>query len=141
MKKFTDNTKILEQLKNNRAILVSQAEIEYETLIQRQMIMQLEMISSLRYEEPSDDYTYEELLDLGEQMGKVYVGLTDEQIDSLPLERVDTNTNCSICLNSINAGNKATALKPCHHFYHFDCIKQWLKSNKTCPLCLQEIQI
>jgi hypothetical protein len=141
MKKFTDNNNILDQIKKERAILVSQVEIEYETLIQRQMIMQLEMINSLRYEEPSDDYTYEELLDLGEQMGKVCVGLTDEQIDSLPLERVDSSTSCSICLSSINAGTKATALKPCHHLYHFDCIKQWLNSNKTCPLCLQEIQI
>jgi hypothetical protein len=39
---------------------------------------------------------------------------------------------CSICLTSID--NKKTDLN-CTHSFHTNCINEWFKTNKSCPLC------
>ena len=28
---------------------------------------------------------------------------------------------------------------PCHHFYHPECISQWLQQKKVCPQCNTEV--
>ena len=40
---------------------------------------------------------------------------------------------CSICLES-NINKKNRKLK-CNHKFHIDCIEEWLKIHKRCPLC------
>jgi hypothetical protein len=40
--------------------------------------------------------------------------------------------NCSICLNQIEIRAKTNT---CGHSFCYECIKQWLKKNKNCPLC------
>ena len=97
------------------------------------------MMLNQRYEEPEDEYTYEELLALGDQIGKVSKGLSEEHLLQLASDTLKTSANCSICLVDMSKGTEVTILKPCGHVYHFSCIKTWLKDNKTCPLCLHEI--
>ena len=61
---------------------------------------------------------------------------------------------CSICFNLIKKMNKwdrltkglsTVVLKPeiitlkCKHKFHANCILQWLKINKTCPNCRQNV--
>ncbi len=56
----------------------------------------------------------------------------------------DTNTDCTICRQSIN-NNSIYAIEKgfiseidkgkCGHFFHSECIKPWLISNKKCPIC------
>ena len=29
---------------------------------------------------------------------------------------------------------------PCKHIFHRECIKQWFKSNHTCPVCRADIE-
>ena len=46
---------------------------------------------------------------------------------------------CSICLELIDSATKieqeqSTELK-CHHFFHQECIQEWLKHSQTCPNC------
>ncbi|KAL6175461.1 hypothetical protein ACLB2K_052102 [Fragaria x ananassa] len=41
---------------------------------------------------------------------------------------------CVICMEDFKAGVEATCL-PCQHFYHGDCIVQWLEINHQFPLC------
>lgn len=46
-------------------------------------------------------------------------------------------SQCSICLNKLTGGTKK--LNPCGHQFHRKCIKQWIRTNNTCPLCRIQI--
>lgn len=41
---------------------------------------------------------------------------------------------CSICLSEFTTGESVKLLS-CNHYEHSACLKQWLKSNPTCPVC------
>jgi E3 ubiquitin-protein ligase RNF115/126 len=55
---------------------------------------------------------------------------TIEDINKIPPEK----KNCVICLNDFEKGHKAMIL-PCTHLFHSSCIKDWLKTQNTCPIC------
>ena len=67
-----------------------------------------------------------------------------EEID-ITDEIIEKNSECSICLESFKKGDKCIKL-PCKdnpHYFHVNnenCpgIKDWLKTNNTCPLCRTE---
>jgi hypothetical protein len=42
--------------------------------------------------------------------------------------------NCLICLQNFRNGDKATYL-PCFHFFHSNCVNDWLKTQNFCPIC------
>eukprot|EP01103_Thecamoeba_quadrilineata_P007539 TRINITY_DN173_c0_g3_i2.p1 TRINITY_DN173_c0_g3~~TRINITY_DN173_c0_g3_i2.p1 ORF type:complete len:294 (+),score=55.34 TRINITY_DN173_c0_g3_i2:39-920(+) len=42
--------------------------------------------------------------------------------------------NCSICLNSTRAENKAF-IDDCMHEFCYECIAEWVKTKLVCPLC------
>ena len=46
----------------------------------------------------------------------------------------DNNEKCSICLEDFNIGDTLNELN-CNHFYHKECINNWIKSNNNCPMC------
>ena len=43
----------------------------------------------------------------------------------------DKTMTCAICMDPLHSS--VTALLPCHHLFHHQCILQWKKP--TCPLC------
>ena len=135
------NKRILRDLQNEKKLVVLEDALEMQLIQSLLMNEELDLILNQRYEEPEDEYTYEELLALGDQIGKVSKGLSEEKIAQLASETLKTSANCSICLVDMNKGTEVTVLNPCTHVYHFSCIKTWLKDNKTCPLCLQELVI
>ncbi|ORX89613.1 hypothetical protein K493DRAFT_155333, partial [Basidiobolus meristosporus CBS 931.73] len=45
---------------------------------------------------------------------------------------------CCICLSEYEDGQKLRQLY-CHHHFHIDCVDEWLKLNRTCPLCKRDI--
>lgn len=45
---------------------------------------------------------------------------------------------CSICMEALPLGEEVTEL-PCHHWFHFECVKHWLSEHDTCPQCRQGI--
>ena len=45
---------------------------------------------------------------------------------------------CTICLEDISVGSEATRL-PCSHYFHGNCIAEWLGTSKFCPLCRFEM--
>jgi hypothetical protein len=49
-----------------------------------------------------------------------------------------TDARCAICLVEYSAHEKLRTLRCSHHF-HKECIDLWLKNNKNCPLCQQNI--
>lgn len=43
---------------------------------------------------------------------------------------------CAICLEAMGAGQEVARL-PCRHCFHIDCIRCWLPTSLSCPLCKQ----
>jgi E3 ubiquitin-protein ligase BIG BROTHER-like protein len=44
------------------------------------------------------------------------------------------SNDCHICIQEFVRGKKFKALK-CSHEYHAECIDEWLKIEKRCPVC------
>jgi hypothetical protein len=89
--------------------------------------------------------TYEELL----QLEDVQEGLTLKEIDSFPLliygetaplpsspgKEAGSAEACVICMEEIKYGSVVRQL-PCSHWqFCADCIDDWLRRSKRCPIC------
>ncbi|CAK9159456.1 unnamed protein product [Ilex paraguariensis] len=90
-----------------------------------------------------DDMSYEELLALGERIGNVSTGLSQEAIlacmrrhtfESIKRGPEVDAKSCCICLDDYANGQELGKLD-CGHDFHFDCIKQWLMEKNSCPIC------
>ncbi|KAI5670131.1 hypothetical protein M9H77_10495 [Catharanthus roseus] len=94
-----------------------------------------------------DNMTYEELQSLGEAVGHENRGLSDDLISRLPTFKYRTGLfskkrkkeECVICREEYKSGTRLATL-PCAHQYHSVCITQWLKLNKNCPVCQEEVR-
>jgi len=73
----------------------------------------------------------------------VLVGLDGPTIESFPkillgeskrLPKPNDNT-CPICLSEYQAKETLRTIPECNHYFHANCIDEWLKMNATCPLC------
>ena len=42
---------------------------------------------------------------------------------------------CPICLSEYRTKDTLRTLPDCFHYFHSDCIDEWLRMNSTCPLC------
>lgn len=63
---------------------------------------------------------------------------TEDQLQSLPVSRYSArgkDTRCSICLTDFTRSDPVKRL-PCLHYFHPDCIDNWLRREAKCPLCL-----
>ncbi|KAI9088412.1 hypothetical protein K1719_029861 [Acacia pycnantha] len=47
---------------------------------------------------------------------------------------------CAICLDDFKEGDTGRLLPNCNHFFHLNCIDEWLRTNKTCPLCREVVK-
>mmetsp|Transcript_12330 Transcript_12330/g.28923 ORF Transcript_12330/g.28923 Transcript_12330/m.28923 type:complete len:364 (+) Transcript_12330:72-1163(+) len=56
---------------------------------------------------------------------------SDEHDDLPPSE-------CCCCMESFGP-DKTIVRTPCSHFYHYDCLKEWLRLAKTCPICRADL--
>merc|ERR1712093_62088 len=50
----------------------------------------------------------------------------------------DERITCMICLSEKEVGDTLRTL-PCMHDFHCECIDEWLKTNRTCPICKTDI--
>ena len=66
--------------------------------------------------------TYEELIELGDRVGKVSKGLTPQQIAKIPVKiwkQGNTMTkNCSICCEDFGPNQRVKFIRECKHEYH-----------------------
>ncbi|XP_022139135.1 E3 ubiquitin ligase BIG BROTHER-related [Momordica charantia] len=92
-----------------------------------------------------DELSYEELLALGEVVGTESRGLSADTIASLPSinfksgsGQTGSNDSCVICRLDFEDDETLTVLS-CKHSYHSECINNWLKINKVCPVCSAEV--
>jgi hypothetical protein len=74
-------------------------------------------------------------------------GITPEQLKKVTsLLRRDRDKSgfeqpaCTICLENFKKTGLVRQL-PCKHNFHDACITTWLENNKTCPLCVKEIEV
>lgn len=101
-----------------------------------------------------EDMSYEELLALGERIGNVNTGLSEEVIanqlktttylsrraginleeDECPDKEIDS---CIICQDDYVTFEKIGVLG-CGHEYHAECLKKWLLIKNVCPICKSE---
>ncbi|KAL5541289.1 hypothetical protein UlMin_042511 [Ulmus minor] len=73
----------------------------------------------------------------------VPMGLDDIIIGSYPKTLIGescrlpnpTDNTCSICLSEYKTKEALRTIPDCGHYFHDDCIVEWLKLNATCPLC------
>ncbi|XP_022980208.1 probable E3 ubiquitin-protein ligase ZFP1 [Cucurbita maxima] len=108
-----------------------------------------------------EDMSYEELLALGERIGNVSTGLTEEIIKAqlktrsfvssvtvVNLEEEEEEEEegsssdqdadyCIICQDHYQNHEKIGTLD-CGHEYHASCLKKWLTVKNVCPICKSE---
>ncbi len=68
-------------------------------------------------------------------------GVAPEIVNNLPTVKADKNhcNECVICTENIEEGDEILILKcPGNHFFHSNCVKQWLMQNFSCPLCISK---
>ncbi|CAJ1894125.1 unnamed protein product [Sphenostylis stenocarpa] len=89
-----------------------------------------------------DNMSYEDLLALGERIGYVNTGLSEDLFSKCLMETIYCSSelgqdegNCVICLEEYKNMDDVGTLKTCGHDYHVSCIKKWLSMKKLCPIC------
>lgn len=86
---------------------------------------------------------FKEMIELGEQIGTVKVGVSQEVLDRLPREPYDSkrheDTQCVMCLTDFEPGQPVVVLKCCHIFDE-SCLLKWAEEHKECPVCKAEIK-
>ena len=90
-----------------------------------------------------DSMSYEQLLQLEENLGSVNKGLTKDKIKKIPIKPFrkvlfDDNLKCIICMDDFEENEKVKQLG-CGHIFHGECIDKWLEKQKNCPFCKAEV--
>ncbi|KAE9608981.1 hypothetical protein Lal_00020216 [Lupinus albus] len=92
-----------------------------------------------------DELSYEELIELGEIIGKENRGLSRNEISSCLYPYTcqfaackSGIDRCVICQVEYEEGEALVALQ-CEHPYHTHCISKWLQIKKVCPICSNEV--
>uniref|UniRef100_A0A1J3E9Y0 RING-type E3 ubiquitin transferase n=1 Tax=Noccaea caerulescens TaxID=107243 RepID=A0A1J3E9Y0_NOCCA len=90
-----------------------------------------------------DNMSYEELLALGERIGDVSTGLSEEVILKAMKQHKHTSSAaeshqdmepCCVCQEEYAEGDDLGTLG-CGHEFHTACVKQWLVLKNLCPIC------
>jgi len=90
---------------------------------------------------PLDDYadaSYEEMVNLCDEIGNVEVGVEDiDAVTSVIVtERSQKENPCPICLENMPSEcDYVRKINTCNHRFCGKCIEKWLGSHKTCPVC------
>ena len=93
--------------------------------------------------------TYDQLLELGENIGKVSKGAASDALQALPTctyaeakKRGESyaivGEQCAICRMEFE-DNDVMRVLPCRHAEHAECLDQWLRLNRSCPLCQRDV--
>ncbi|CAN6235598.1 unnamed protein product [Urochloa humidicola] len=85
---------------------------------------------------------YDALLALDENNHQ-HTGASESQINNLPQSVVQSNNTieepCAVCLENPSVGDTIRHL-PCFHKFHKECIDEWLRRKKLCPICKSGIR-
>jgi len=53
---------------------------------------------------------------------------------------IEKDDNCSICMDSLLEKEEIVSIKLCKHVFCKECLEIWLKENKQCPICKQDLE-
>ncbi|KAF3681391.1 RING-H2 zinc finger protein RHA4a [Capsicum annuum] len=51
------------------------------------------------------------------------------------------DSQCCVCLGEFEIEEELHQLPSCKHIFHVECIRHWLRSNFSCPLCRRRVII
>jgi len=60
---------------------------------------------------------------------------------TMTAEDSDCRHDCVICLDAICETERLVRFVACNHYYHTDCIQEWLRTNISCPICRHLIPV
>ena len=107
------------------------------------MVMEESKQSADPHNPDVDNMSYEQLLEMSDNAGKVSRGLAKGQIDAIKafmwIEGRTEYDSCTICMERYVNGTKCKRL-PCKHDYHAECVNKWLETAKKCPVCSKEVR-
>ncbi|KAF7137561.1 hypothetical protein RHSIM_Rhsim07G0081000 [Rhododendron simsii] len=68
------------------------------------------------------------------------IGLKGNNKQKLPVILFDEDIRtrepmCCVCLGEFELKEELNQIPTCKHVFHIDCIRFWVHSNPTCPLC------
>lgn len=72
---------------------------------------------------------------------------TDEFVDLQKIKycnlndknKTSDNTKCTICLTDFE-DECNVSLTECNHLFHTECVKEWSRYKKDCPVCRKELK-
>lgn len=73
------------------------------------------------------------------------IGLTAELWSRLPrvkhpeIFNIKKDWDCPICLADTDHTGSQLVLLPCQHAFHEECLQEWFRTSRTCPLCVQQV--
>ncbi|OMO79760.1 Zinc finger, RING-type [Corchorus capsularis] len=73
----------------------------------------------------------------------IIAGLDGPTIESYPKTKLGdsgrlpkpSDNTCPICLSEYEPKETLRTIPECNHYFHANCIDEWLKMNASCPLC------
>lgn len=85
--------------------------------------------------------TYEALLELCDQIGYHKVGVKNID-DAAPITTQEPPKDwlCPICIEPAQMCQTIRCIRACSHIFCSDCICEWFKENKSCPVCKQRAE-
>jgi hypothetical protein len=77
------------------------------------------------------------------KLSKREISRLNTQLDCVKsVKKAKEDISCVICTESVVSGRKKKVkLKQCDHTFHFNCLKQWVSCNPSCPICRAPITI
>ncbi|CAE6382976.1 unnamed protein product [Rhizoctonia solani] len=88
------------------------------------------------------DDSYEGLLRLAARIGDAKPRGTPAEVvrSMLSCRYADSpgaraEARCPICLDDYAPDDIVTVVKRCSHWFHRECVQQWLSNSRTCPVC------
>ena len=101
-----------------------------------------ESLSLMMRELTSNDYDF--LRSLDENVSQPNRIATDNDInyfcteETVTVDREESPDTRCFCLDTPTIGDSVLTL-PCSHWFHKDCIRNWLKRDKSCPICKKDM--
>ena len=91
------------------------------------------------------DIDYDEYEDIITQLEDHIVRPTPVRLNNATEEKLWENYNpgdeCSICFEELSDGRQICLNNNCEHGYHCECIRRWLRSSNSCPLCRERVEL